>query len=172
MLDFIYKNVVYVFSINIFLGNWIQTKQLYYLKRFKGKIACILLIFAPNLMRKRLFESTICGIPFSASYLQLIRCHVLQNRGDGKTQIKKVFFSGRTTKVLTLPTLMAQWSMPLYFIFFRLFSFGLKQSDFREKKWFFAQWSGGFTLPTPLVVRPLKNAFFMCVFPNSFRVHR
>ena len=28
---------------------------------------------------------------------------------------------------------------------------------------FFAEWSGGFTLPTPLVVRPLKKHFFLCV---------
>ena len=37
-----------------------------------------------------------------------------------------------------------------------------------EKKWFFAEWSGGLPLPTPLVVRPLKKTlFFMCVFPNG-----
>ena len=48
-----------------------------------------------------------------------------------------------------------------FFLFFPVF--GLKQPDFREKKWFFAWWSGGFTLPTPLVVRPIKKHFFLCV---------
>ena len=43
--------------------------------------------------------------------------------------------------------------------------FGLKQPDFREKKCFFSLVvGGGFTLPTPLVVRPLKKR--MCVFPK------
>ena len=34
------------------------------------------------------------------------------------------------------------------------------QPDYREK------WSGGFTLPTPLVARPLKKTLFMFVFPK------
>ena len=39
-----------------------------------------------------------------------------------------------------------------------------------RKKWFFAQWSGGLPLPTPLVVRPLKKTlFFMCVFPKTIK---
>ena len=36
-------------------------------------------------------------------------------------------------------------------------------SSFIEKKWFFAKWSGGLPLPTPLVVRPLKKTLFLCV---------
>ena len=37
-----------------------------------------------------------------------------------------------------------------------------------EKKGFFAYWSGGFTLPTPLVVRPLKffYVFLPLLYPN------
>ena len=50
-----------------------------------------------------------------------------------------------------------------FFFFFPFF--GLKQLGFR-KKCFFAYWSGGLTLPTPLMARPLKNTFFMCVSPK------
>ena len=35
----------------------------------------------------------------------------------------------------------------------------------QKKRFFFAQWSGGFTLPTPLVVRPLKKPFFYVYLP-------
>ena len=40
--------------------------------------------------------------------------------------------------------------------------FGLKLSDFKKKVFFFAQWSRGFTLPTTLVVRPIKKTNFFC----------
>ena len=94
-----------------------------------------------------------------------------------ETHIKKVFFSSSTTKVSLTTTLM---STPLFFFFLQSYNslrriltiflflpiFGLKQPDFREKSVFFAQWSGGYTQPTPLVVRPLKKSFFMCVFPK------
>ena len=87
----------------------------------------------------------------------------------GKTHIIKVFFSGRTTD----PTLMANpfffflksliaWSGFDNFFFFFLI-FGLKQQDFRGKEWFFALWSGGFSLSTPLVVPPLKKNTFLCL---------
>ena len=49
------------------------------------------------------------------------------------------------------------------FFFFPIF--GLKHSDLKGKKGgFFAQWSE-VVLPTLLVVRPLKNRLFLCVFP-------
>ena len=48
-----------------------------------------------------------------------------------------------------------------FFFFFQIF--GLNQPDFR-KKVFFAKWSGGFTLHTPLVVQPLKKKlFYVCL---------
>ena len=52
-----------------------------------------------------------------------------------------------------------------FFFFFPIF--GIKQPDFREKKCFFAQWLGGFTIHKFLVVRPLKKKklLFFCVFP-------
>ena len=60
--------------------------------------------------------------------------------------------------------------MPLFFslriadfdnIFF-FSNFLAKKAGFKEKKWFFAKWSGGggVSFPTPLVVRPLKKTFF------------
>ena len=46
--------------------------------------------------------------------------------------------------------------------------FGLKKTEFIEKSVFLLSGrvgGGGFTLPTPLVVQPLKKKKFMCVFP-------
>ena len=79
--------------------------------------------------------------------------HVLCIR-QGKTHIKSVYFSGRTTKVL--PSLHLWLSGPLFFspilsIFFSPI--------------FLLSGRGGFSLPTPLVVRPLKknNFFYVCL---------
>ena len=49
--------------------------------------------------------------------------------------------------------------------FFFFSNFWAKKAGFIEKKkWFFAWWSGGFTLPIPLLVRPLqKTTYFLCV---------
>ena len=56
--------------------------------------------------------------------------------------------------------------LEIFFFFFPIF--GLKQRDFREKKFFFCLVAreGLPTLHTPKVVRPLKKPFFMCIFPN------
>ena len=47
------------------------------------------------------------------------------------------------------------------------FSFSSQFLDFREKKSFFAQGSGGFTLPT--LFRPLKKTFFYVRLPLLFQ---
>ena len=39
-------------------------------------------------------------------------------------------------------------------------------SPFIEKSGFLLSGRGGYPPPTPLVVRPLKKNFFMCVFPK------
>ena len=75
---------------------------------------------------------------------------------------KSVSFSGRTTKVL--PSLHKWLSGPCHFFLsyyslkriLTIFSFSSQQLS--------AQWSGGFTLLTPLVVRPLQKPLFICVF--------
>ena len=59
-------------------------------------------------------------------------------------------------------SLIIAWNGFWHFFLF-LPNFWAKTAGFdREKKWFFAKWSGEFTLPTLLVVRPL-NFFFLCV---------
>ena len=77
--------------------------------------------------------------------------HVLCIR-QGKTHIKSVYFSGRTTKVL--PSLHLWLSGPL--------SFSPILSIFFSPI-FLLSGRGGFSLPTPLVVRPLKKITFLCV---------
>ena len=94
----------------------------------------------------------------------------------GKTHIKKwFFFSDQTIKVL--PSLHQWLRGPCHFFFYqsynsqkRILTIFLFSSQFlaynsRILK-NFAQWSEGFTLPTPLMVRPTKKHFFMCVFPK------
>ena len=98
---------------------------------------------------------------------------------DLRVDTHKSFFQWSDHQGFTLRTLMDQWSMPLCFqsynslkristIFLFLPNFWAKTAGFQRKKCFFAQWSWGFILPTPLVVRPLqKNTFFMRVFPGK-----
>ena len=102
-------------------------------------------------------------------------CILHQNR-LGKTH--KCFFSGRTTKVL--PSLHQWLSGPCHFFIFLSYNslkriltiffffspiFGLKQQEFRKKGVFLLSAQGGFTLPTSLVVRPLKKTLFYVCLP-------
>ena len=72
---------------------------------------------------------------------------------QGKTHIKKVFLVVGPLRFYPPYT-----NGLVVYAFLTIFSFSSQflGSRILEKKCFFAEWSGGFTLPTPLVVRPLK----------------
>ena len=100
-----------------------------------------------------------------ASFIHFWKSGELSRQVREDTHKKSVFFSGGPLRFYVVHVIFFQSynSLKRILTTFFLSNFWAKKAELYRKKMFFAKWSSGFSLPTPLVVRPLKKTFYLCL---------